>query len=101
MTPGPQELIIILVIILLLFGASRIPALARSLGSGVREFKRGTAGEFDEAEENDKEEELTRGAGAGAAGADTHTARMREETEQATGQTTDHAEQRQGSGEPR
>ncbi len=38
---GP-ELIIILVIILLLFGAKRIPELAKGLGSGVREFRRGT-----------------------------------------------------------
>lgn len=39
---GPTELIIALVVILLLFGAKRIPELARGLGSGVREFKAGT-----------------------------------------------------------
>lgn len=39
---GPTELIIALVIILLLFGAKRIPELARGLGSGVKEFKAGT-----------------------------------------------------------
>lgn len=39
---GPMELIIALVVILLLFGAKRIPELARGLGSGVREFKAGT-----------------------------------------------------------
>ncbi len=38
---GPTELLIILVIILLLFGASRLPALARSLGKSTREFKQG------------------------------------------------------------
>jgi len=37
-----MELIIALVVILLLFGAKRIPELARGLGSGVREFKAGT-----------------------------------------------------------
>jgi sec-independent protein translocase protein TatA len=43
------ELIIGLVIILLLFGAKRVPELARGLGSGVREFKKGTQdGEVEE-----------------------------------------------------
>ena len=41
-TLGAPELIIALVVILLLFGAKRIPELARGLGSGVREFKAGT-----------------------------------------------------------
>ncbi|MBJ7472274.1 MAG: twin-arginine translocase TatA/TatE family subunit [Solirubrobacteraceae bacterium] len=36
---GPTELIIILVILLLLFGAKRLPELGRSLGGGMREFK--------------------------------------------------------------
>ena len=39
---GGTELIIALVIILLLFGAKRIPEIARGLGSGVKEFKAGT-----------------------------------------------------------
>jgi sec-independent protein translocase protein TatA len=38
---GYQELLIILVIVLVLFGASRLPDLARSLGSSVKEFKKG------------------------------------------------------------
>ncbi len=38
---GMPELIIILVIILLLFGASRLPELAKSLGKAVNEFKKG------------------------------------------------------------
>jgi len=36
---GPTELIIILVIVLVLFGAKRLPDLGKSLGSGMREFK--------------------------------------------------------------
>ncbi|MBS1272082.1 MAG: Sec-independent protein translocase protein TatA [Candidatus Marinimicrobia bacterium] len=36
---GPTELIIILAIILLLFGAKKLPELARGLGRGVKEFK--------------------------------------------------------------
>lgn len=39
---GPTELIVALVIILLLFGAKKVPELARGLGSGVKEFRAGT-----------------------------------------------------------
>ena len=38
---GYQELLIILVIVLVLFGANRLPELAKSLGSSVKEFKKG------------------------------------------------------------
>jgi sec-independent protein translocase protein TatA len=41
MNLGPTELIIILVIVMLLFGASRLPKLARSLGEASKEFKDG------------------------------------------------------------
>lgn len=44
---GTQELLIILVIVMLLFGASKIPELARSLGKSVQEFKKGQS-ELDE-----------------------------------------------------
>ncbi|MCP4581353.1 MAG: twin-arginine translocase TatA/TatE family subunit [candidate division Zixibacteria bacterium] len=39
-TPGPTELIIILVLVLILFGAKRIPEIAQGLGKGIREFKK-------------------------------------------------------------
>ena len=38
---GYQELLFILVIVLILFGSTRLPELARSLGSSVKEFKKG------------------------------------------------------------
>lgn len=38
---GMQELVILLVIVLILFGAKRLPDLAKSLGSSVKEFKKG------------------------------------------------------------
>ena len=38
---GWQEVLLIVVIVLLLFGASRLPALARSLGRAANEFKKG------------------------------------------------------------
>jgi sec-independent protein translocase protein TatA len=38
---GPGELVLIAAVVLLLFGAKRIPELMRSVGSGFRQFKRG------------------------------------------------------------
>lgn len=38
---SPVHLLILLVIILLLFGAKRLPEMGRSLGRGIREFKEG------------------------------------------------------------
>lgn len=40
---GSQELLVILVIVFILFGANRLPELARSLGTSVREFKKGVS----------------------------------------------------------
>ena len=57
-TIGAPELIIALVVILLLFGAKRIPELARGLGSGVREFKAGTKeGQLEDKKNKDKTDE--------------------------------------------
>lgn len=36
---GPTELIVILVILLLLFGGSKLPSLAKGLGQSIKEFK--------------------------------------------------------------
>ena len=44
---GATELIILLSIILLLFGAKRIPELARSLGRSTREFRKGASEDAD------------------------------------------------------
>ncbi|MDX1548493.1 MAG: twin-arginine translocase TatA/TatE family subunit [Rhodothermales bacterium] len=41
-TPGPFEIILIFLVILLIFGAKRIPEIARGLGKGIREFKDAT-----------------------------------------------------------
>ena len=57
-TIGAPELIIALVVILLLFGAKRIPELARGLGSGVREFKAGTKeGQLEDKKDKEKADE--------------------------------------------
>jgi len=38
---GPQEMFILFLIIILLFGAKRIPEIGRSIGRGIQEFKKG------------------------------------------------------------
>ena len=60
-TVGPTELIIILAIVLLLFGAKKIPELAKGLGTGVREFKKGTSGADEKKEVKGKDEGLIAG----------------------------------------
>ncbi|MDP2600683.1 MAG: twin-arginine translocase TatA/TatE family subunit [Deltaproteobacteria bacterium] len=55
---GWTEILVILGIILLLFGAKRLPELARSLGKSMKEFKKGTQDVMDDKdkEEKDKDE---------------------------------------------
>lgn len=48
---GATELIIILVIVLLLFGSKKLPDLAKSVGSSMKELRKGMS---DEATKNDK-----------------------------------------------
>lgn len=45
---GPTELIIIFMMIIVLFGAKRLPELARSMGRSIKEFKHATQGLKDE-----------------------------------------------------
>jgi sec-independent protein translocase protein TatA len=58
---GYQELMIILVIVLLLFGAQKLPELARGLGKSVSEFKRGQS-EEDATAKAEKPHEEKKGA---------------------------------------
>ena len=39
--PGIQELLVILLIIVVLFGATKLPQLGKGLGQGIRNFKKG------------------------------------------------------------
>ncbi len=48
---NPLHLAIIALVVLLLFGAKRLPELGRSLGSGIREFKGSVTGEHDDDDE--------------------------------------------------
>jgi sec-independent protein translocase protein TatA len=45
---GAQELLVILVIVLVLFGGSKLPDLAKSLGRSMKEFKKGIGPEEEE-----------------------------------------------------
>ncbi|MCL1972282.1 MAG: twin-arginine translocase TatA/TatE family subunit [Endomicrobia bacterium] len=53
---GWQEVIVILLLALLLFGAKRLPEIAKSLGKSVQEFKKGMSPDAKENEEEKKEE---------------------------------------------
>ena len=64
--PGGTELILIIFVIILLFGARKLPELARSLGKSLNEFKKGQREEsldvsksnnFNENEDDDFDEE--------------------------------------------
>src|SRR5207245_7701536 len=45
---GAQELLVILLIVLVLFGGSKLPDLAKSLGRSMKEFKKGIGAESEE-----------------------------------------------------
>jgi sec-independent protein translocase protein TatA len=56
---GVQEILLILLIVLLLFGAKKLPEVGRGLGKGIREFKKASRDLTDSVtgEENEKESE--------------------------------------------
>ena len=51
--PGPFEILVIFLVVLLLFGGKKLPEIGRALGEGIREFKKALSG----ASEPDKEKE--------------------------------------------
>jgi sec-independent protein translocase protein TatA len=54
---GPGEIILILAVLILLFGAKKLPELARSLGKSARELRKGMEGEDDEEEKEEEPDE--------------------------------------------
>jgi len=54
--PGPTEIIIILLIVLLLFGARKIPQIGESLGKGIMNFKNALQGKDTEQDTQDKQD---------------------------------------------
>jgi sec-independent protein translocase protein TatA len=45
---GPQELIVVLVVVVLMFGGTKIPELMKGLGKGIKEFKAASKGDEEE-----------------------------------------------------
>ena len=54
---GTWEIIVIVLVVLLLFGAKRIPELMRGMGKGVKSFKDGMNGKDEEASDNPSDTE--------------------------------------------
>lgn len=55
---GMQEMVILLVIVLILFGANRLPQLAKGMGESIKNFKQGMA----EAEADDEKKDKAKSA---------------------------------------
>ena len=53
--PGFQELLIILLIVIIIFGASKLPQLGKGLGEGIRNFKKGL--KSDDSQSSDKSDD--------------------------------------------
>jgi sec-independent protein translocase protein TatA len=53
---GTQELLIILVLVMIVFGAGKLPQVGKSLGQGLRNFKKGVNETDDDIEEGQVEE---------------------------------------------
>lgn len=62
---GMQELVIILVIVVVLFGASRLPEIGKGIGQAIKNFKKATSepDEIDVTPKVDKKEDKDKGAG--------------------------------------
>ncbi len=52
--PGGMEMVLIVLVVLIFFGAKKIPELARGLGKGIREFKDATKEVQKEIEDSEK-----------------------------------------------
>lgn len=58
--PGPLEIGLIVFIVLVLFGAGRLPQVGSALGKGIRAFRKGQSGEVEEEEEEEEEAPVRR-----------------------------------------
>lgn len=47
MAPGPLQILLVVLVIVLVFGASRVPAIAENLAKGIQSFKKGLKDESD------------------------------------------------------
>jgi sec-independent protein translocase protein TatA len=51
-TIGPQELLLVLLIVIIIFGAKKLPDLGKSIGEGIRNFKGSISGKEKDAEKD-------------------------------------------------
>lgn len=51
--PGPWQIVLIVMVVLLLFGGRKIPELMRGLGQGLKEFKKATSDDQEDEGESD------------------------------------------------
>lgn len=56
--PEPTDIILILIVALLLFAPTRIPEVARAVGSAIHEFRIGASGKEEKAEDKPSEKDL-------------------------------------------
>ncbi|MCS7263090.1 MAG: twin-arginine translocase TatA/TatE family subunit [Aquificaceae bacterium] len=54
--PLPWQLVLILLVILVVFGANKLPEFGKGLGEGIRNFKRALSGEEEEKKPEKKEQ---------------------------------------------
>lgn len=50
MTPGPLQILLVILLVVLVFGASRVPMIAENLAKGIKSFKRGLKDEDSESQ---------------------------------------------------
>ncbi len=54
MAPGPLQILLIILVIVLIFGASRVPAIAENLAKGINSFKKGLKDDGDDSSSDTK-----------------------------------------------
>ena len=52
--PGPFELVVIFLVVLLVFGGKKLPEIGKSLGEGIREFKKAVKSAIEDEDESGK-----------------------------------------------
>jgi sec-independent protein translocase protein TatA len=55
---GLGELLVILLIVLIIFGAGKLPEIGRGLGKGIKNFRKAASGEEEDSEESLKEKAI-------------------------------------------
>ena len=64
--PGMGELVVILLIVLVVFGANKLPGIGDALGRSIKNFKKASAGEDKQLEDKDKDKDAKKELEAGS-----------------------------------